>query len=236
VFNYYLFTHQKTIFHTKILNSKKKTSEYATEEYIHVLDVKPSVIFVTLQYFFLFIVPDRDKNNSIIILTYSKSRWLHWWLYPVLNLLTGLKYIIIIHGGGLTKWDWPFIHKLLFKKASEIIGISWRICNEYKNRTTRNLKYIPPIIPFSINKRIKYDAKKKFAIEATEKVVIAVGSIKPLKNPQTIIEAIDILGANFIRNNALKFIFAGDGILRAELEKSVKQSDSGKKYIFFRQY
>jgi len=219
IFNYYLHQELKNNFDVKILSHYKRPTEISENNYFQVTSFKPLALFFPLLIFFKLI--KERKSKTTLVLTYSRSHWLNWWPYPILNKLFNLKYIIIIHGGGLTKWKWKLPLLKLFKRATLVIGISKRICLEYNKRTGVYIKQILPLIPFEKSSFKRGFIREKWGIKNDENVFLIVGSIKPLKNPQTVVSAAEILGLEFLKKNKIKFVFAGDGILLTQLKSKV---------------
>lgn len=122
----------------------------------------------------------------------------------------------------MSKWKWKYPFLKLFQKATDVIGISDRICTEYSNRTGVNIKQLLPLIPFEKSLIEKEKLKNKWNIKKEEKIFLIVGSIKPLKNPDTVVSAAEILGIEFLKENKIKFVFAGNGILLPEIKSRVE--------------
>lgn len=219
VFNYYLFAELSRLYDVKVISNYERPAIIPVNSYLKISNLKPySIFFPLLTFFKLLRFP-----GAKVILTFSKSHWINWWPYPILKKLIGLDYIIIIHGGGLTKWKWKFPYLKLFQNASTIIGISERICKEYEFRTGLKIRKLLPLTPFlkyEGNKSVIYD---KYNIDPDTFIILTVGSIKQIKNPNTIVDASILLGTDFLKNNRIKFVFAGDGNLRADLELKVKK-------------
>jgi glycosyltransferase involved in cell wall biosynthesis len=219
VFNYYLFAELSRQYDVKVISNYKRPEIIPVNSYLKISNLKPhSISFPLLTFFKLLRFP-----GAKVILTFSKSHWINWWPYPILKKLIGLDYIIIIHGGGLTKWKWKFPYLKLFQNASTIIGISERICKEYEFRTGLKIRKLLPLIHF-----LKYEGNKsviyaKYNIDPDTFIILTVGSIKQIKNPNTIVDAAILLGTDFLKKNRIKFVFAGDGNLRADLELKVKK-------------
>lgn len=220
VFNYYLSDSLRKEFKLTVLNNIE-VKNYPSSKYIRIFKLEPSAIFAPIQYLFYFFFL-KDKKNILILLSYSKSRWLNWWVYPLIRRWLGIKYIVIIHGGGLSEWDFSYIHLQFFQKADRVIGVSKRICIEYEKRTAREVIYIPPLIPFEKCEEEKKSIKEKFKIAFDSKIILSVGSLKELKNPKTIIEAAGVLGVQYLKTNSLFFVFAGEGNLKSELMEKAK--------------
>lgn len=223
VFNYYLFNNLKNRYKVFILNFYKDVPEYARGGYVKLKNIGTNALSYSI-YLFIYLLCLKDKKNSLIFLSYARSRWIHWWFYPILSKFFGLKYILVIHGGGLTAWDCRWVHENLLLEAKEVIGVSQRICDEYEKRTQRRIQFIPPVIPFQLSGKCKVDVRRLFGIHADAYVFLSVGSLKQIKNPQTIVSAAIELGKDFLLKNKIQFIFAGDGVLRTEMKQKVKEN------------
>lgn len=160
-----------------------------------------------------------NKKNMHVVLTFSRSKWFYWIYYPILKKLFGIRYTIIIHGGGLTEWSFEMPFKWFFRNADHVIGISDRIRDEYQKRTGVEVKLMPPLIPFHISELTKQAARERLNISENAKVVLQVGSLKKIKHPETALEAFNNLGKQFIESNNLLMVYAGDGPDRTVLEK-----------------
>ena len=81
---------------------------------------------------------------------------------------------------------------------------------------------MPPLIPFLLSDLSKSDARKKFDIDNQASVILQVGSLKKLKHPETIIQALAELSGNKGISPNTMLLFAGDGPQRPELEEMVE--------------
>ncbi len=230
VFNHHLYKELRNNFDIKILSYYNKPNQIFKTDYLRVKSYKPLAFFFPILTFIKLI--SQLKYNPIVILTFSRSSWLNWWPYPILKKLFNLKYIIIIHGGGLTRWRWKYPFLKLFNSANKVIGISERICNEYNKRTGVDIKEIFPLIPFKKSDKDKDIIRKKWGIQKSEKVFLIVGSIKPLKNPKTVISAAKHLGYKFLKAHKIKFVFAGDGILLDEIKADIFDTEFEQYFNF----
>lgn len=221
VFNFYLYNELRRKYDVKVLSNYRRPVEISESDYLKVPKIKPLGLFFSLFSFMKLIFLARDKPT--VVLTFSRSNWINWWPYPVLNKLFDLRYVIIIHGGGVTKWPWKYPFLKLFTRASEVIGISKRICDEYSNRTGINVKHLLPLIPFEKSSKDKSFLKNKWGLLEVEKIFLVVGSIKQLKNPGVVIAAAELLGTKFLKNHNIKFVFAGDGILLPFIKAKVEE-------------
>jgi len=150
-----------------------------------------------------------------------KTKWIYILAYPILHLLFGKQYIIIIHGGGMMPWKWKFPFKLFFKRAKAIFGVSKVICTEYQKRTNVVINYFPPLIPFETAVEDKSLLRKINSFNEEDKIFLIVGSLKKIKNPMIVIEALGALDKSFLIKEKVRVLFAGEGPLKEELEKLV---------------
>jgi glycosyltransferase involved in cell wall biosynthesis len=140
-------------------------------------------------------------------------------------------YSFTIHGGGLAVWKFRLPYLLFFRMANNITGVSHPICDEYKKRTKIDIKYLPPLIPFSVTSSAKDILRLKYNFPPDKRIILFVGSLKPLKVPLQILNALHILGKEYIEQNKLLLIYAGDGILKKDISKYAEDFNL-KEYIF----
>jgi len=155
--------------------------------------------------------------------------------FPMLlcNRLFDLPYIITIHGGGMLKWRLKRIHKLFFKHAKGIIAVSEIIKKEYEKRSGRKIKVIPPLLPFVETKISKDDLKNKYGLNNDDVVILTLGSIKEIKGSDILLEAFLNLGKDYIKENNLKLVFVGGGVMRDELEEKIDEYNFSQYVKFF---
>lgn len=182
--------------------------------------IKPLGLFTPL--FIFSILFCERKDISFIHMRFSRSKAINWWPFPILNKFFGIKYIIGIHGGGLTAWKCPFLYKALFNNAAYIYGISDRICQEYEKRLGKKIWHIPPLIPFIKTSENKNSLRQKHKIAEDAYVLLFVGSLKPLKRPTIILEACSKLCNSYLEKSKILILFVGDGPLKEILAKQAK--------------
>ncbi len=172
---------------------------------------------------FLFLL--KEKNVKLIHVSFSSASWVHWFTFYLINKLLKVKYMVTIHGGQLAQWNPKriFAYKQFFKNAFKITGVSQRIIDEYTIRTNRDdIVFTPPLIPFNIITP-KNRFRDKWHINSDDVVLIYVGSLKPLKSVDTLIEALGIISLKKLEQYKLKLLIAGDGVSRKELENRMKE-------------
>jgi len=172
-------------------------------------------------------------RNSIDILhvPYTSNSFL---VYPILlsKKIFNIPYIVVIHGGGLKPWKDPLVQKKFFTEASKIVAVSNPIKEEYEKRTGKEIKLIPPLVPFYKSPLSKEKLRNKYGFEIKDIIIVAVGSIKEIKGCDTLLNAFIHLGKEYVVNNRVHLIYAGDGDLRSTLEERVKEHKFVDNVIF----
>ncbi len=171
----------------------------------------------------LFKVLKYRKSIKLIHVSFSKAYWTHWLLFVIIKKIIGIEYFFTIHGGSMAKWKprWPY--KLFFENAKEITGVSEAIVQEYTKRSDKKIIYTPPLVPFKVVSR-RNTFRAKWNVGNNDFVLLYVGSIKPIKATDSLIDALIELGEKKFEERKLKVLIAGDGIMREELEYKINSS------------
>jgi len=226
VFDYYLVNKLSELCNVAYLSHS--SWDKSTVPFYPIKKIKPPAIISPLLIFFK--VLKNKKDIGLIHFRYSRSKFMHYWPYILLKKLFGVEYIITIHGGGLTPWYFKFFYKYLFRNAYKTFGVSDRICDEYEKRVNIQIKNISALIPFEDSENNIEEIKSIYGISENSKIFLVVGSLKPSKNPITVIEAFCILGKKYIEENNIRLIFVGDGPQKMEMAKKI--NDNGlEKYV-----
>ncbi|HBE39784.1 MAG TPA: hypothetical protein DDW27_00995 [Bacteroidales bacterium] len=176
---------------------------------------EPVRLFYPFQLFILLCKYSR-KSDSIYT-SFMRAPWFIFFPLTLFSILRKVPYSFTIHGGGMMKWKFKLPFNIFFKRAKAITGVSHRICEEYKNRTGLNIRYLPPLIPFLSTKLSREALRIKYNLPVDTNVILFVGSLKPLKNPVNILKALFLIGKDFIEEHRIRLIYAGDGILKKEI-------------------
>jgi glycosyltransferase involved in cell wall biosynthesis len=227
IFNYYLIEELKKYYQITLI-THHPVSDKNTHSFIP-LKFKPVSFTFSFQILFYIIF---SSKPDLIIVSYSDASWINWFIYPILNKILGLNYVIFIHTGSFQEWNPYFAFNMFFKRSSKIIAVSHRACEEYEKRSGKKVIYIPPIIPFEKSGRRIQDIKGKIGIPINSRVLIYVGSLKKMKGVETIINAFIDIDLTFILTYNLYLILAGEGEMRKELEQKASQSSVHNRIIF----
>lgn len=173
--------------------------------------VKPWRFFTPLQTIFKLILLINQYN--IVHLNYCQGSWIHWFYYPIMKKIFGLKYGMTIHDPSLYEWKHKKVFKWVFLKANFIVAVSERLKEEYEARCGREIIYLPPLIPLTRSPEQKSQLLLNKGLEYDSKVFLFAGSLKESKRPLIIIEAINLIEREWLNKNKIIFLFAGDGNL-----------------------
>ncbi len=148
-----------------------------------------------------------------ILISYTSNTQFYADIFPSLVKKYNIPYTILIHGGGLGKWDKPSAMKVFFDSAKNIVGVSKPIKEHYDKLTKNKVKVIYPSLPFDKMPIIN----PNFQIDKSFFNILFVGSLKNIKNPQMLIKAICLIDKEFLNRNKVKIWVIGDGPLKKDL-------------------
>jgi glycosyltransferase involved in cell wall biosynthesis len=154
-----------------------------------------------------------------IYIPYTSNFGYNAFAFLILKKMFGTEYVIHIHGGGLGQWKPRWLLKEFFKQAKKIAGVSSSIVKEYTKRSDRKVLYLPPLIPFKRALLSKEELKLEKDLNKFDTIILFVGTLKPLKGPDTLFKAFMKLGNDFIFSNNIGLLVVGDGPSRLKLEE-----------------
>ncbi len=201
----------------KGITCTKKFKLYTGNSFLHSLQIINHLIF---------------HKYDIVHIPYTSNSTLATPIFYFKKFNGKFKYIIYIHGGGMQKWNKPKIHKVFFEKAKEVIAISDPMVYEYSKRVNKKIKKILPLIPFELPTSSKSIVRRKIGFNEKDKILIYVGSLKPIKGSDFLVNSFIKLGKEFFKKYNIKMIFIGDGVLKEELEQNVKKNLMSNEIIF----
>jgi glycosyltransferase involved in cell wall biosynthesis len=157
------------------------------------------------------------RNIRTIYIPYTDNFEYNAIAFIILKKLFRLDYVVHIHSGDFKKSDTEKLQKYFLKNALDIAGVSKTIVQEYFVRAQRTIKFIPPLIPFVRSEKHKEVLRKEIGLDKYDVIILFVGSIKPLKAPEVLIEAFIELGGDFIEQHKVCLVIVGEGELRPAL-------------------
>lgn len=159
------------------------------------------------------------RKWKTVMIPYTSNFEYNAWPILLFSKLFGFKYVIHCHGGGAKEWKTPKLQAKLFRRASHVTAVSQKIINEYENRTKCIVEYLPPLMDYEKSTLTKEEAKRLFGIEKYDKVILYVGSLKPLKSPETLLKSFISLPDNYLKMKHVGLVMAGGGELLSELKE-----------------
>lgn len=163
------------------------------------------------------------KLIDIIIVPYTSNSSLAYVLL-IMRCIFRLPYMVTIHGGGMYQWKHKSIHRNFFRFSNHIVAVSKPIKEEYEKRTGREIKVIPPLIPFKESEISKVSLRKLYGFNIDSKIVLSVGTVKEMKGSDIILDALLKLDKPFIKSMDIHLVYVGNGPLRSVLEKKVEEN------------
>lgn len=163
------------------------------------------------------------RDIKMIFIPYTSNFEYNAIAFILLKKIFNVQYVVHIHGGGLKKWKTYKLQQLFFKYAYKVAAVSTSIKEEYEKRIDKNIQIIPPLIPYYESRKLKNILQKEYFLDDYKKIILFVGSIKPLKAPEVLIKAFLQLGSDYINDNKLGLIMVGGGeMLEVLKEKYAK--------------
>jgi N-acetyl-alpha-D-glucosaminyl L-malate synthase BshA len=137
--------------------------------------------------------------------------------------LFDIPYVIYCHGSDVYL-PWKFkkiISKLVIKNAAAVVVLTNNMKDEIKKNYDRNVLVIPNGIDSEKFKNLSQEKiRDELNIKQNETIIIFIGTLKPVKGVQYLIEAMEILRQ---KNLDVKLLLIGDGKEKQNLEKLVKK-------------
>lgn len=217
IFNYYLL---RSIRHrVRIACFAAREYDFDGIEYIKSFNLKPSKFLFPMQLFFCLLIHRFDK----IVFSYSAAHWIIWWAFTKIAVLFKIPYVVVIHFGKKPPIRRIGVYRDFFSSAQHVIAVSDDIKRNFDNQYGISCEVIPPLVPFEEAKGDKIMFRKKYNLPKEATIICMVGSIKAMKNPDTLLDAIKM----FETDARLKFnphiIYAGTGEMVASLKQRIAQ-------------
>lgn len=192
--------------------------------------LRPSKIFEPIQFLFYLLF---NNNIETVIFSFSRDKWLTWKLYEIILRKNKIKYIVIIHLGQKPSINSKsnYIRDFL-KGAKDVIAVSNDIKENYDAIFNIKCKIIYPVVPFEICNTPKNSLRSAYSIPEQAFVICMVGSIKKMKNPDTIIKAVAHMNSEHINEIEPYLVFAGDGDMLSDMKRLSYDVGIGNRVLF----
>ncbi len=227
IFNYYFLNYQLKDSKNTIFYLGEKRAESENGFFLPLKKQWPVKFFYPIQFFFS--VYKVRKLIRYAYLSYAEQSWIIVYFQSLTLRFFKIPYIITIHWGKEPDWKfkYPFVH--YFRHAQAVIGVSKPICIAFKKTIPdQEFKFIPPLIPFQQSIRTKPELKIQLGYQNNEKILLYVGSLKAMKNPDKIIESFRKMGVEYLEEQNIRLLFVGNGEMENEIRGRVENYRLGK--------
>jgi glycosyltransferase involved in cell wall biosynthesis len=227
IFNYYFLNYQLNESSDEIYYIGEKKARNENGNFIHIKRRWPVRIFYPFQ--LLKAVYKLRNRIDYAYISYAEQSWIISFSNSLVLRFFKIPYIITIHWGKEPDWKfkYPFIY--YFRHARAVIGVSEPVCAAFKKTIPdQEFQYVPPLIPFSQATEHKSDLKKKLGYLKEEKLVLFVGSMKPMKNPDKIIQAFQKIGSTWLEEQNIRLVLVGTGEMSNLLKDMIDKYQLGK--------
>ena len=227
IFNYYFLHYQVKESKDTIYYLSEKPLGNAKGEYVQFKKRRPVRFFYPIQ--FLLAVSKLSKKVNYAYLPYAEQSWILVFAQSLVFRLFKIPYIITIHWGKEPDWKFSYPFKYYFRHARSVVGVSEPICVAFKKTIPKQeFLYIPPLIPFERSETAKIVLKKQLGYHEQEKILIFIGSLKGMKNPNNIVDAYFKIGAEYLENHQIRLIIAGKGDMENAIREKIDNYNLGK--------
>lgn len=215
IFNYNLIRELKS--HLDIFYTSTEPLDYPGVHHLKVSKIRPQKFFAPAQVLYYLL---RHRDIRSLVLSYSEASWILWYLYGLVVKLTGVKCTIVIHYGKPEVGSHKEAVGKLFKCADTVIAVSRDIKVNYDRAFGIDCRVVYPAIRFSESTASREDILRGWNIPSGAFVVSMIGSLKTMKNPDTLLECLHSFSADELERINPYVVFAGGGHMRQSLEEA----------------
>ena len=219
IFNYYLKNRLKENFNISYLAYKDSCIDGV--KWKKLFSTRPIKYLIPFQTLFNLLLHPKTK---MAVVSYSMGGWMLWYLYSWIHTLLRRDYIAVIHYGKSIATDGHNKRRHFFKNAYKVIAVSEDIKKNYDAAYGIDCEVLYPLVPFNIAKESKEELRAKYNIPADATVISMVGSIIPLKNPDTLLEALHLCTPQEIEQHNIHVVYAGGGSMLEDFKTRVSKS------------
>jgi glycosyltransferase involved in cell wall biosynthesis len=176
---------------------------------------------------FIYLSINKQKFNKIYYVHEEDNIFSDWFI-SIFQKLLHINYIIAIHKG--ISADKYFHNNRALKvcnNAQALIVPSKAMKKDFSRFIPNNkIEVILPLIPFYESNKPKSQIKQELKLNTTGIIILFLGTIKKLKNPDILLDAFIKLGKDFIKKHNIQLIYAGH-----LMHKNLKSQMDRKIYI-----
>lgn len=214
IFNYYFIKNIRDKF--DIYYTAKRPIKIENTTWLKTFKIKPTKLFSPLQVLLHLLFKPSIKK---VVISYSAAHWLVWYLYTLINTLLRKDYYVIIHYGDATPKGSYKTYNRFFDNAKKVIAVSDDIKKNYDSKYNINCEVFYPLVPFEKSTTEKATLREEYKIPTNAHLITMVGSIKGMKNPDTLLEALSLFTKEEIKRYNIHIAYAGKGNMVETLKK-----------------
>ena len=226
IFNYYLI---RNISHkAEIACLATNKYDFDNIEHIRSFNLRPAKLLFPLQVFFCLLT----HKFARIVYSYSSAHWFIWWSLAKMACLFKIPYIVVLHYGKKPPVDNIWAYRYFFASAEHVIAVSDDIKRNFDSQYGISCDVIPPLVPFEEANAGKDELRNKYHLPTDAAVICMVGSIKPMKNPDTLLDAVAKMDAVELSRLNPHIVYAGTGNMVAQLKQKAMEYDIDERVHF----
>ncbi len=227
IFNYHLIKTLGTDLQITYMASRKY--DFDSAEFVRSCPLRPSKLFTPL-WLLIYLLFHREYRH--IVFSFSAAHWLVWRLYTLTVRLLGLESTVVIHYGKDVPEEHPDVYRDFFSSAKNVIAVSEDIKHNYDKAYGLDCKVVFPLIPFRKASQSSDFYRNVYSVPEDTKVIVMVGSLKQMKNPRTLLEALSLFDKHEMDTYRPHAVYAGGGPMEGEL-KHFAEANGLSEYVTF---
>lgn len=227
VFNYYLIKALKERMDVRDYGSY--TLDFHGTKHYKQRSIRPAKYILPLQLFLHFLMHPSERN---ILVSFSSAHAIFWYLTALVIKFFNIKSTAVIHYGKTVPEDHPDYYRYFFKVQRNVVAVSEDIKRNYDAAFGTDCRVIHPLVPFVDAKESKEFYRKKYGVPQDALVISMVGTVKGMKNPDTLIDALIEMTEEERKEIKPFAVFAGGGPMIEELKQRAEEKSVGE-YVKF---
>ena len=205
VFNYYFIKELAKL--TEVTYTATQPYDHGCGKFIKTHSIRPTKYLDPIRLGLNLLIHRPD----IVIISYSEAHAIMWNLYNRVLTMLNIPYLIVIHHGKVPSNNNFKSYSRFFRSAKAVIAVSVDIKNNYDTLFGINCIVIPPLVPFQKSMDDRITLCQKYNLPSTATLIGMIGTIKGMKNPDTLIHAIGRMSQPEINKYNPIIVFAGTG-------------------------
>ena len=206
IFNYYLIKNLLDKF--EISYSAISRLNYEGARWFRTSNIRPTKFLYPIQVFFQLLF-HRDIRK--VVLSYSEAHWILWKLYAIFMRILHVDYYIVIHHGKKPTTNHLPVYLDLFSHATKVVAVSEDIKRNYDDLFHLDCQVVYPLVPFEKCKVTRESLRLKYHIPSDRTVFCQIGTVKQMKNPDSILKAVNSMTDEQIKTLNPHIVYAGSG-------------------------